>query len=385
VVAELGGAKLNMQGDFWCSFKVIDHSGRNINTPEILKGLFAKRAISFGVHNYTRQDSCGEQWRDFYTTTHSSIYIVFRGDLGFSIEAYHSAKLNDWLKKLLVPANYMQAHLKRNKYNLICLRAMDFIFDHFREKKLARKYISSHLKEHLVELEKSGLFNVERGLFPESLLEAKTVDELAKIICDYDYLKHQKRGETFDLITSKQLMAHLVEHLFSMNPIEARNFLITYFEKSSFVAAFLPHERSDMLQNLQNMYVLLYSNCPYVSEKMFNNYAPILTKMLDLVEFKIDKSREDWEWCHIILFHLHSWNVIETADDEITDALLQSILKQLFDKTVARLAKCAPDPSVRSTRSALIFSAMAVGVISATPYIVEYTQEAYRHYTSQHP
>jgi len=400
VIAELGGAKLNMQGSFWLGLKVIDQSGRNINTPEIFKKLFGKRPISFGTHEYTRQDSSGEQWRDFYTTTSSSLHIIFRGDVGFSIEAYHSEKLNNWLKELLIPANFLQNHLKRNKYNLISLRAMDFIFDHFREKKLAREYISCHVKKHLSELEKSGLFNVDHGLFQADLLEAKTIDELAKMICDYDYLKNQERGKTFDLITSKQMMSHLVDHLLPMHPMEARNFLVTYFQKSSFVAALSLDERSDMLQKLQNMYVLLYSNCPYVSEQMLNRYAPILTEMLDQ-EFRIDKSQEDGEWCLAVLMHVHSWNLTEPEENEMTDALFQSMLQHYFDKAVTRLAKYTSNaPKVEqviepvhnfkdqmqkivSAKSALIFSAMAVGVISAAPYVIEYTQAAYGRYRNQ--
>ena len=291
----------------------------------------------------------------------------------------------------------MQNHLKRNKYNLIALRAMDFIFDHFREKKLAREYISGHVKKHLADLESSDLFNVEHGLFPADLLEAKTVDELAKMICDYGHLKNQERGETFDLITSKQIMSHLVDHLLSMHPMEARNFLVTYFQESSFVATFSRDKRSDMLQKLQNMYVLLYCNCPYVSEQMLNPYAPILTEMLDQ-EFRIDKSREDWEWCFTILMHVHSWNLTAPEENEITDALFQSMLQHYFDKAVTRLAKYPSIASkvtqviepvhnfkdqmqkIVSAKSALIFSAMAIGAISAAPYVIEYTQAAYGRY-----
>lgn len=398
VIAELGGAKLNMLGNFWFGLKAIDNSGRNINTPEVFKKLFGKRPVSFGTHEYTRQDSSGEQWRDFYTTTSSSLHIIFRGDVSFSIEAYHSVKLNNWLNQLLIPTPFLQEHLKRNKYNLIALRAMDFIFDHFKEKKLARAYISHHVKKRLEELEKSGSFNVESGLFTAPLLETKTVDQLAKMICDYDHLKNQERGETFDLITSQQMMSHLIVHLLPMHPIEARSFLITYFQKSNFVAEFSQDERYNMLQKLQNMYVLLYSNCPYVSEQMFKSYAPILSEMHDK-DFRIDKSLEDEDWCMTVLGHVHLWNITVLKENTMTEELLKGMLQYYFDKAITRLnAASAPKveqiiesehnlkeqiQKIVSTRSALIFSVIAAGALSAAPYVIEYTQTACGRYRNQ--
>lgn len=154
----------------------------------------------------------------------------------------------------------LKTYLELHKYNLINFQAMDLIFHHFREKKQAAHYISSHLKSHFLQLETNGIFNVETGFFSETIFKSQTVDELAKLICDYDYLMQQAPSTTFDLITSEQILNLLIVQLVSMHPSEAEPFLRTYFQQSSFAQSLSDEQRAVTLEKLKNIYVLHYSN-----------------------------------------------------------------------------------------------------------------------------
>jgi hypothetical protein len=363
VVKMLGGPDIKMEEvaeSFWPSLKVIDRSGRNINTPEQFKKLFGMHPVSFGSHEYTRLDAQGEQWRDFFCSASSTIFIAsdLRGDVGFSMEMYHSEKLNNWLKELGIPNNLLQYHLNINKYSLIVFRAMDFIFHHFREKRLANAYISSHIKKHLNELEKSGLFKVKTGLFDSELFEKNTVDELAKMICDYEKLIQQERGVTFDLITLEQIAERLMSNLISMHPIEAQIFLEKYFKESSLVAFFPAEEYLTILKKLKNLYVIFYSSHCFVPQQMFERYAPILNQMLTP---SLQLGPEDTEWAREAFYLLCNTSVItqelpvesnkvDDLEEEDEDIMpwYEFVCKNLQDKIVARLSKYSAKPDFKS-------------------------------------
>ena len=344
-IINMGGAKLKHGDEFWTNLKVLDHSGTNINTLTMLQQLFPTRAACFGTHEYTRFDSNGEFWRDYHTSNVPAVRYLF-GEIGFSIQEYHSEKLRLWLGSIGVAPASLELHARINKYNLICARAMDLIFAHFRAKKPARAYLT-HVKEQLAKLEGQGKFNVASGYFDDNLFATKSVDELAKMVCDYEYMLQQPPSDKFDLITVDQISERLIMNLLCMHPIEANKFLTRYFQSSSFIAYIDAQDWAAALEKLQNWYALYYTNNPTVSEQMLQGYSSVLIRMCN-PDFKIILG--DCKQFFEVLFLLFDKETdekygIETDNEEAADKAQLAWAQEKFAKAVAVLKPYRAKPS----------------------------------------
>lgn len=172
--------------------------------------------------------------------------------MGFSIEQYHIERSNEWLDSLALPPSILAHHKKVARDSLISYRAMDYIFDHFRNKELAFQYI----EKHLLSLEKEGTFEAVRN---DPSFDKKSVDELAKAFCDYDFLMHQKPSDKFDLVTPQDIILSLHGSSMYMKPDEARGFFKEYFAESSILKNFSSAEQIKMREQAMFDYLSFLS------------------------------------------------------------------------------------------------------------------------------
>ncbi len=241
-IKENGGFLVDMSDAFdgrpWAYKKVTDSKGNNLNTIEFFKKLFPNKPVAFGEDDTTHWDSEGEQWR-MQRIRQKNRALQFYGEIGFSIEEYHSKKLNKWLDQLHLAPQALAQHRKIEKNSLIAYRAMDYIFDHFKSKEAAFGYIETHL----MELENKGTLAAVRN---DPDFEKKSVDELAKKFCDFDFLILQRPSAQNDLTDSKNLLESLMYVTNGMKPDEAKGVLKTFFSKSSIIRALSEQEAEEL-------------------------------------------------------------------------------------------------------------------------------------------
>lgn len=270
----------------WTYTAVTDPQGNNINTIDIFNKLFPNRKVAFGDDEVTHWSSEGEQWRMF-KTRNGHRDLQFYGEVGFSVEQYHSEQLNEWLDSLDLPPALLAHHKKVNRDSLISNRAMDYIFDHFKNKELAFQYI----EKHLLPLEKKGIFEEVRN---HPSFNKKSVDELAKVFCDYDFLIYQKPSDKFDLAIPQDIIKSMLYSSHTMKPYEARGFFEEFFAKSSILKNFSSAEQIKIREQATYDYLFILSQIfqdvngkmPSAVKKELKDYRVIIESMLSqLSEF----------------------------------------------------------------------------------------------------
>lgn len=317
----------------WHAMSVKDKKGEELNTFEFFKRLLPHGPVAFGTDGYTHPLSKAEQWRMACTRSNSATY---HGELGFSIESYQNEKLNQWLDQFSFPSQAIENHKKVNRENSVALRAMDYIFDHFKNKRLSYDYIENHLKI----LDKKGIF---KSLFTDESLKYKSIDDLAKVVCDYEYLKKQpvfaiprnkavSDEPVIDLATPSELIQRLFENSVAMQPDEATEFFNQFFSNSTIFSDFSKAEQAHTRKSITNLYALAYFNSFFTSKQALKKYKAELAAMLDPT-FKVGAH---FPTLYHVLTIINDCNIASSSNQmyRISQSEIALKLQKKFDETV---------------------------------------------------